>query len=35
VMLSSPNPVYPALTLERGHILWMCAVAATVRLLLD
>ncbi len=35
VILSSPNPVYPALTLERSQILWMCAVAASVRLLLD
>lgn len=35
VTLSSPNPVYPALTLEREQILWMCPVAATVRLLLE
>lgn len=35
VTLSSPNPVYPALTLERGQILWMCPVAACVRLLLE
>lgn len=35
VTLSSPNPVYPALTLERAQILWMCPVAATVRLLLE
>jgi transcriptional regulator with XRE-family HTH domain len=35
ITLSSPNPVYPALTLERAQILWMCPVAATVRLLLD
>ena len=35
ITLSSPNPVYPALTLERAQILWMCPVAATVRLLLQ
>lgn len=35
ITLSSPNPVYPALTLERAQILWMCPVAATVRLLLE
>ncbi len=35
VTLSSLNPVYPALTLERSQILWMCPAAATVRLLLE
>jgi transcriptional regulator with XRE-family HTH domain len=35
ITLSSPNPVYPALILERAQILWMCSVAATVRFLLD
>ena len=35
ITLSSPNPVYPALILERSQILWMCPVAATVRLLLE
>jgi transcriptional regulator with XRE-family HTH domain len=35
ITLSSPNPVYPSLTLERSQILWMCPVAATVRLLLE
>lgn len=34
ITLSSPNPVYPPLTLERSQIQWICPVAATIRQLL-
>jgi len=34
ITLSSPNPVYPPLTLERAQIQWICPVAATIRQLL-
>lgn len=34
VTLSSPNPVYPPLVLDRAQIQWMCPVAATIRQLL-
>lgn len=34
ITLSSPNPVYPPLTLDRSQIQWMCPVAATIRQLL-
>jgi phage repressor protein C with HTH and peptisase S24 domain len=35
VTLSSPNPVYPPLVLDRSQIQWMCPVAATIRQLLS
>lgn len=31
VMLTSPNPVAPPITLSRDEILWICPVASTVR----
>lgn len=35
VMLTSPNPVAPPITLSRDEILWICPVASTVRNLLS
>lgn len=35
VTLSSPNPVYPPLVIDRSQIQWMCPVAATIRQLLS
>jgi transcriptional regulator with XRE-family HTH domain len=35
VMLTSPNPVAPPITLSRDEILWICPVASTVRHLLS
>lgn len=35
VMLTSPNPVAPPITLSRDEILWTCPVASTVRNLLS
>lgn len=35
VMLTSPNPVAPPITLSRDEILWICPVASTVRQLLS
>jgi len=34
VTLTSPNPVYPPVTLDRDEILWICPVASTVRQLI-
>jgi transcriptional regulator with XRE-family HTH domain len=34
VTLTSPNPVYPPVTLNRDEILWVCPVASTVRQLI-
>lgn len=34
VTLTSPNPVYPPVTISREEILWICPVASTVRQLI-
>jgi SOS-response transcriptional repressor LexA len=34
ITLTSPNPIYPPVTLTRDEILWICPVASTVRQLI-
>lgn len=34
VTLTSPNPIYPPVTLNRDEILWICPVSSTVRQLI-